>query len=104
MASELSPIEIGALPELGRLVEEVRATGKSRRLRHNGADVALLTPLRAKSTPARRAGSKAPVAGLADRTAGALRQYRREPPAPRAEEKDAFALAVAQQVADSLDG
>ena len=44
MASELQPIDIRTIPELDRLVEEARTTGKPRRLRRNGDDVATLVP------------------------------------------------------------
>lgn len=44
MAKTLEPIEIGDIPELVRLAEEVQATGASRPLRRNGKDVAVLEP------------------------------------------------------------
>lgn len=44
MATELSPIDITEVPELARLVEEVAATGKPRRIRRGTEDVAILRP------------------------------------------------------------
>lgn len=44
MAKELEPIEIGVMPEVVRLAEEVRASGAPRRLRRGGQDVAVLAP------------------------------------------------------------
>jgi hypothetical protein len=45
----------------------------------------------------------APPRGIAERTAGALKRYAKQPPATRAEEKDAFARAVAAEVARVAD-
>ncbi len=53
MTSELSPIDISAIPELARLAEEVRTTGKARRLRRDAEDVALLVPAPAARRPSR---------------------------------------------------
>jgi hypothetical protein len=50
MAKEMEPVEIGGIPELVRLAEEVRATGAPRLLRCGGRDVAVLTQARL-STP-----------------------------------------------------
>jgi hypothetical protein len=44
MVRERKAIEIGDLPELLRLAEEVRATREPRLLRHHGEDLALLVP------------------------------------------------------------
>ncbi len=41
---ELKPVEIGAMPDLVRLAEEVQSEGAGRILRHNGEDVAVLLP------------------------------------------------------------
>src|SRR3712207_232677 len=46
MASELNPIDISTIPELARLVDEVRTTGKPRRLQRDAMDVAILSPTR----------------------------------------------------------
>ena len=51
MASELQPIDIRTIPELDRLVEEVRTTGKPRRLRRDNTDVAILSPTRPRRRP-----------------------------------------------------
>ncbi len=53
MAKELKCIDIGHVPELVRIVEEVQAANEPRVLRRNSEDVAILLP--AKSAP-RRAG------------------------------------------------
>ena len=50
MASELAPIDISSMPDLARLADEVRSTKKTRVLRRNNEDVALLVP----ATPAKR--------------------------------------------------
>jgi hypothetical protein len=44
MTTELTPIDIGHVPELAKLVEEVLATGRPRRIVRNDEDVALLVP------------------------------------------------------------
>lgn len=43
---ELKPIDISDVPELIRIVEEVRKTGEPRRLRRSGEDVAILRPIK----------------------------------------------------------
>jgi hypothetical protein len=53
MAAELAPLEVSSMPDLARLADEVRATGRPRRLRRAGEDVALLVP--APVAPRRRA-------------------------------------------------
>lgn len=45
MAHEPGPIDISNQPELMRLVEEVSASGKPRRLRRHDEDVAQLVPI-----------------------------------------------------------
>ena len=49
---ELKPVEIGAMPDLVRLAEEVQSEGAGRILRRNGQDVAVLLPR--KRAPRRR--------------------------------------------------
>jgi hypothetical protein len=44
MAEELKPLDISHLPEVLRLVEELQAAGRSRRLQVNHEDVAVLVP------------------------------------------------------------
>jgi hypothetical protein len=44
VVAELAPIDVGAMPDLARLAEEVRATGRPRRLRRSGEDLAVLVP------------------------------------------------------------
>jgi hypothetical protein len=51
MASELTPIDIRTIPELARLAEEARTTGKPQRLRVATEDVDLVV----SATPKRRA-------------------------------------------------
>ncbi len=48
MSQPLQPLDISALPELSRLVDEVQRSGEARLLRRGAEDVALLTPLRKK--------------------------------------------------------
>lgn len=48
MALEAKPIDIGGLPELVTLAEEVRATNEPRVLRRGGEDIAKIVPLRAR--------------------------------------------------------
>ena len=45
-----------------------------------------------------------PAQSVTDRTAGALRQYRRVPSPTPQEEREAFAQAVADEVAETLGG
>jgi AbrB family looped-hinge helix DNA binding protein len=45
-----------------------------------------------------------PATSVSERTAGALRQYRRTPTPTPAEEHEAFAQAVADEVGESLGG
>ena len=45
-----------------------------------------------------------PAQSIAERTAGALAQYRRVPAPTAEEEREAFAQAVADEVAESLGG
>jgi hypothetical protein len=46
MARELAPFDIRKVPELARLVDEVRVSRKPRRLVRDDEDVALLVPAR----------------------------------------------------------
>jgi hypothetical protein len=46
MTSELAPIDIRQIPELARLVDEVRTARKSRRIVRDGEELALLVPIR----------------------------------------------------------
>lgn len=50
MTSELNPIDSRRIPELDRLAEEVRMTGKPRRVQRDHEDIARLVPI----APARR--------------------------------------------------
>src|SRR5215472_2388521 len=43
--SHLTPIDISTIPDLARIVEEVEATNKPRKLRRDNKPVALLTPV-----------------------------------------------------------
>ena len=45
MRAEHEPIDIGSSPELLRLAEEVRSTGKPRVLRRDGEALAMIVPL-----------------------------------------------------------
>lgn len=118
MTNELAPIDIALLPELARLVEEVEATGKRRRLTRGDTDVAVLLPVaqrrqRLPAPPISVADERDPVIaelerrrrqGLnaAEMTAGILKSYAKSPPPTPAEEKDAFEQAVADQVMESM--
>ena len=59
MALEAKPIDIGGLPELVTLAEEVRATNEPRVLRRGGEDIAKIVPLRARARRGRRASKTA---------------------------------------------
>lgn len=54
MARELAPIEISGMPDLVRIVDEVRDTQQPRLLRRDGEDVALVTPVGRVSIRRRR--------------------------------------------------
>ena len=45
MANEPKPIDVSAIPELARLADEVKATGKPRRLTRGSEDIAVLMPV-----------------------------------------------------------
>lgn len=105
MAHELAPLDITTIPELDRLTAEVERTRRPRRLRRNGTDVAVLMP----SSPAPDA-ARLPITSAAsrpgsvtERTAGVLSRYAKRPPATIAEEQEAFARGVAEQVATGTD-
>jgi hypothetical protein len=51
MANELKRIDIGNVPELLRIVEEVRSTNEPRVLRRDSEDVAILLPATAARGP-----------------------------------------------------
>jgi hypothetical protein len=57
MARELERIDISNLPDLLRLVEEVRAANEPRVLRRGSEDLAVLTPVRSP-TKQRRGSAK----------------------------------------------
>jgi hypothetical protein len=99
MASEFSPIDISAIPELARLADEVARTRRPRLLRRGDEAVAVLSPTPVRPARRRAEPSIRDPRGIAERTAGALRRYAKRPPATREEEKDAFARAVADEVA-----
>ena len=56
MATEIQAVDIGELPELVRLAEEVRATRTPRLLRRDDEDVAIIMPCRTARPRARRKG------------------------------------------------
>jgi hypothetical protein len=64
MAHELAPIDITQLPELAHAVDEVRRTGRPRRIRRADEDVALLAPL-PPAAPAPLLTEDDPLFGLA---------------------------------------
>lgn len=56
MARELAPIDVTNDPELLRLAEEVRHSGRPRLLRRGGEDLAILSPVgRVTRRPTRKA-------------------------------------------------
>ncbi|MFN8559857.1 MAG: hypothetical protein U0531_21735 [Dehalococcoidia bacterium] len=64
MTRDVAPIDIGAMPDLARLAEEVARTGMARVLQRDHEDVARLVPMRRRgSRPAR------PADPVAERTA-----------------------------------
>ncbi len=54
MRKEVKTMEISHIPELVRIAEEVRTSGKPRVLRRNRKDLAILSPVK----PARKTSSK----------------------------------------------
>jgi hypothetical protein len=99
MTSELSSMDISALPELVRLAEEVARTRRPRTLRRGSEAVAVLAPTPAQSRRSRSARPSRDTRSIAERTAGSLKRYAKQPPATREEEKNAFGQAVAEEVA-----
>ena len=55
MAKELAPIDVTNAPDLLRLAEEVRRTGRPRLIRREDEDLAVLTPVAA---PAKRRSTR----------------------------------------------
>lgn len=45
MAKEMRSIDISSVPDLVRIAEEVRTTGRPRILRRNGEDMAMVVPI-----------------------------------------------------------
>jgi hypothetical protein len=54
MTVELDPIDIREIPELARLVDEVRTSRRPRRIVRDGEDLAVLRPARRQANPRRR--------------------------------------------------
>ena len=101
MASELAPIDIRQIPELTQLVEEVRATGKPRRLTRDNEDVAVLVPVAAvRRRPVRPRASLS----ITEETAGIFKNYRLPHPLTPREEREAFEQGVADEVTGKRDG
>jgi hypothetical protein len=116
MAQERAVIDISDRPEyrpeLARLVKEVAQDGRPHVLRADGADLAVLSPVRPARHRARHADRLPPddhdelLAELArrrrqglswtDATAGILKRYAKTPPPTPREEKDAFEEAVVE--------
>ena len=57
MAKELRPLDISNVPELLRLVEEVRKSEEPRVLRRDGEDLAILFPVKPPRRRARKASA-----------------------------------------------
>jgi hypothetical protein len=53
MTSELAPIDIRQVPELARLVDEVRTARKPRRIMRDDEELAVLTPPARRRRPGR---------------------------------------------------
>jgi hypothetical protein len=62
---ELSPVEVSTIPELARVVARVRQADAPLRLQHNGQDVTLLRPVRARRTKSKPVSDRAWEAALA---------------------------------------
>jgi hypothetical protein len=104
MTRELAPIDIRQIPELARLVDEVRTARKPRRIVRDDEDVALLVPAPAASSPEKPRAARPrrfPKGGLVAATAGIV-QYD-GPPLSLEEERAAFEQGVADEVQESLD-
>jgi len=69
MAKELRPLDISNVPELLRLVEEVRESEEPRVLRRDSEDLAILMPVK----PPRRRAGKPSAANVARSKAGILK-------------------------------
>lgn len=65
MEEELVPVEISTIPDLARIVAEVREADAPLRLQHNGQDVALLRPIRARRPKPKSVSDEAWEAALA---------------------------------------
>ncbi len=91
-------IDVSGVPELARLAEEVRASGRRRILRRNGEEIAVLAPLPATRRRAvrRRPDRTAAALAVVERTAGIFRDAARTPPATIAQETAAFEQGVAE--------
>jgi hypothetical protein len=61
MTTELIPFDIRSNPELARLADEVRATGKPRVLRRGDEDVAVLIPAATPKPTARKRHGRSPL-------------------------------------------
>jgi hypothetical protein len=101
MPSELAPIDIGQIPAIAALVEEVRATRKPKRIMRGNEEMAILmpAPARVRRRPRQTRGGATPVT---DQTAGILKQYRLARPLTPHEEREAFEQGVAEQVTESM--
>ncbi|MGE0541324.1 MAG: hypothetical protein AB7R89_14215 [Dehalococcoidia bacterium] len=103
MTRELAPIDIRQIPELARLVDEVRASRKPRRIVRDDEDVALLVPAPASSTAEYERAARPrrfPKGGLVAATAGIV-QYD-GPTLSLEEERAAFEQGVADEARESL--
>jgi hypothetical protein len=58
MVREAAPIDVGNLPELARLAEEVARSGRPRRLRRGDTDLAILSPARTRERTTPRRGDR----------------------------------------------
>jgi prevent-host-death family protein len=58
MVRELTPVDVGDIPELARLVDEVKASDAPLRITRDGEDVAVLMPVRRATRPRRLPGRR----------------------------------------------
>jgi hypothetical protein len=90
---------------LTQLVEEARATGKSRRLMRDNEDVAVLVPVATtRQRPARSRPAWPRTSSIAEETAGIFKDYRLPHPLTPREEQEAFEQGVADEVAGKRNG
>jgi alpha-beta hydrolase superfamily lysophospholipase len=109
MTREHAPIDISAMPEMVRLVDEVARTRRPRVLRHGTKAVAVLTPAATDDTAddavlAELERRRRQGLSVTDETAGIFKRYVTQPPLTLAEERDAFEQALADEALERSGG